>query len=124
MLEGPDDLLRPADCERRDQEHALLGDHIVDGLGELIERLIFGLVGAAAVGRLDQDIVGLREDGRVAQDRGGRAAQVAGEDEGPGRRAALCLDAQLHDRGAEDVAGVVEDGGDARRDVDGSLVIH
>ena len=77
MLEGPDDLLRSADREGRHQEHAVLGDDVLDGLFELSERFLFRLVLAAAICRLDEDVVGLLDDGGVAQDRGGGAAQVA-----------------------------------------------
>ena len=57
-VELPDDLLRPADRERRDEQHAVgVGDH-PDGLGEDPDRLVLGLVLAAAVGRLDEDVVG------------------------------------------------------------------
>ena len=79
---------------------------------------------AAAVCRLDEDVVRLLDDRWVAQDRGVRAAQVAGEYQGPGRRVSLRFDAQLHDRGAQDVARVVEDGGDSRRDGDRRFVAH
>ena len=122
VLEGPDDLLRSANRERGDQEHAALGDDVLDGLRELIERFLFRLVRAAAVGRLDEYVVGGLDDCWVAQDRGVGAAEVSGEDQGPGRGAPLHLNAQLHDRGAEDVAGVVEDGGDAGSDGDRRLV--
>ena len=57
------------------------------------------------------DVVGVGERSRVADDRRVVAAEVAGEDEGL-RRAAIGH-AQLDDRRAEDVARVVEDGGDA-----------
>ena len=53
----PDDLLRPPDGERRDQQHALrLVDH-PDRLGEDADRLVGGLVFAAAVGGLDEHVV-------------------------------------------------------------------
>ena len=98
VLERPHDLLCSTDRERRDQKHAALGDDIFDGLLELGQRFFFRLVLAAAVGRLDEDVVGGLDDCGVAQDRGGGSAQVAGEDQSPGRDASLSLDAQLHDR--------------------------
>ena len=53
-VEGVDDLLRPPDRERRDeQDAARIGDE-VHGFGEDPDRLVLGLVLAAAVGRLDR----------------------------------------------------------------------
>ena len=60
----------------------VLGDE-PDGLGEDPDRLVLRLVLAAAVGRLDEDVVGVGDGGRVAQDRRVRAAEVAGEDDDP-----------------------------------------
>ena len=77
MLQSPDDLLGSADREGRDEEHATFGDDVFDGLRQLIERLVLGLVLAAAVGRLDEDVVRLLDDRGVAQDRGVGAAQIA-----------------------------------------------
>ena len=90
-IELPDDLLGPPDGERRDEEHAVaLGDE-ADGLAEDADRLLLRLVLAAAVGRLDEDVVGVGHDRRVAEDRRVGPAEVAGEDD-PRRRAAVDVD--------------------------------
>ena len=56
-VELPDDLLGAPDRERRDeQDPVVLGDE-PDRLGQDPDRLFLGLVLAAAVGRLDQDVI-------------------------------------------------------------------
>src|SRR5450759_3414504 len=124
MLKGPDDLLRSADRERWNEQDALRGHHVIDGLCERRQRLLFRFVCAAAVGGLDQAVVGRGDDGRVPQDRGNGSAEVTREDQRPGRNVLLRRDAQLHDCGAEDVARVVEDGGDAGGDFERLLIVR
>ena len=97
-IELPDDLLGPADRERRDEEDAAgVGDH-PDGLGEDADRLGLRLVLAAAVGRFDEDVVGVGQRRRVAQDRRAGPSEVAGEDDRPFLAAVLILDADADDR--------------------------
>ena len=58
----------------------MLGDE-ADGLGEDADRLLLGLVLAATVRGLDDDVVRVGEDGGIADDRGVAPAEVAGEDD-------------------------------------------
>ena len=114
----PDDLLRPADGERRDEQDAVrVGDH-PDRLGQDPDRLGLRLVHAPAVGRLDEDVVGVVHRRRVAQDRRARPAEVARADDDPLLGAIRIGHAEADDRRAEDVPGVLERGEDARRDLD------
>ncbi len=105
-MELPDDILGPPDREgRHEQNTVVLGDQI-DGIGEQLVRLGLRFVLATAIRRLDQDVVGIGHDRRVAQDRRAGLAEVAGEDE-PELRATLPIcDAQSDDRRTEDVAGI------------------
>ena len=65
-----------------------------------------GVVPPVAVGRLDEDVVGLVDRLRIEEDRRRVAADVSREDEAPGSRARLELEV---DRGrAEDVPGAPE----------------
>ena len=77
---------------------------------------------AVAVGRFHDDVVGLGEDARVAEDGLVPLADVAGEDQPP--RAAVGPQVDLDHRRAEDVAGVVEDGRHAVLHLDRIVVRH
>ena len=74
-VELPHDLLRPADRERRHEQHAIrLGDE-ADRLGQDPDGLFVRFVFAATVRGLDENVVRGGEIGRVADDRrapGGR----------------------------------------------------
>ena len=83
-----------------------------------------GAPACAAVGRLDEDVVGVGHDRRVAQDRRARPAEVAGEDDRPLLPALGLLDAEPDDRGTQDVPRVHERGVDARRDLDLVAVVE
>ena len=97
-IELPDDLLRPPDRERWDEEDAVgLGDH-PDRLGEDADRLGLRLVFAAAVGRFDEDVIGVGQRRRVAQDRRAGPSEVAREDDRPFLATVLVLDAETDDR--------------------------
>ena len=109
-VEDPDHLLGAADGEGRHQQNALVAGHLADGGHQLVDRRFVRPVLAIAVRRLDDHVVGVGERGRVADDRRVAAADVAREDQGLG--CAAIGHAQLDDRRAEDVARVVEDGGD------------
>ena len=114
----PDDLLRAPDRERRHEQHA---PGVVDdphGLGEEADGLALGLVFAAAVRRLDEDVVRGVERRRVAQDRGPGAAEVAGADDDALLPARCVLHPQPDHRRAEDVPGVEERRVDPRRDLE------
>ena len=76
-VELPDDLLGAADRERRDEEHPVRVGDEPHGLGEDPDGLVLGLVLAAAVGRFDEDVVGVGLDRRVADDRRAGPAEVA-----------------------------------------------
>ena len=123
-IELPDDLLGPADRERRNEQDAVgVGDH-PDGLGEDADRLGLRLVLAAAVGRLDEDVVGVGHRRRIAQDRRARPSEVAGADDDPLLAPVLILDAEPDDRRAEDVAGIDEGGVDPGGDLDLLVVVR
>ena len=114
-IELPDDLLGATDREGRDEQDAAgIGDH-PDRLGQDPDRLVFGLVLAAAVGRFDEHVVGVGHRRRVAQDRRARAGRGR-----PRRRStrsgppSRSVTRDADDRRAEDVAGVDERGMDAR----------
>ena len=116
-VELPDDLLGAADRERRHEQHAIgLGDEM-DGLDEDPDRLVLGLVFAATVRRLDEDVVRGRHDGRVAQDRCPGPAEVARADDDALLATLAVLDAQPDDRRPEDVPGIEERGPDPGRDL-------
>ena len=100
----------------------MVGDEL-DRVGQQLVRLGLGLVLAAAVGRLDQDVVGIGHDRRVAQDRGPGPAEVAREDEAQLGPAVLIGDPQTDDRRAEDVAGVDIRRVDPGRDLDLGVVV-
>ena len=78
-----DQLLGPLDGEDRDDDVAARGDRLADHVGQLRRDVAVVLVVAVAVGRFHHDVVGLGEDGRVADDRLVPLADVAGEDEPP-----------------------------------------
>ena len=99
----------------------LVAGDLVDGGRQLVDRRLVRPVLAVAVRRLDDHVVGVGERGRVAEDRRVVAAEVAREDDRL-RRAAIGH-AQLDDRRAEDVARVVEDGGDVVGDGDLGAVV-
>jgi hypothetical protein len=94
----------------------------VDRLGEDPDRLVLGLVLASTVRRLDEQIVGVGQDRRIADDRRVRAAKVAREDD---RRLPLRttlrdvagLDPEADDGRAEDVTGIEERGVNSGRDL-------
>jgi hypothetical protein len=67
-VELPDDLLRPADRERR-HESTPLWSATRRTFREDPVRLVLGLVLAASVRRLDEHVVGLGLDRRIADDR-------------------------------------------------------
>ena len=98
MVQCPDDLLGSAYRERWDQEHALLGDYILDRLLELRERVRLGLVLTSAVGGLHQNIVRLADDGGVSQYRGAGPAEISREDQRPRGYVLLGLDSDFDDR--------------------------
>ena len=60
-------------------------------------RFLYGRVGPTAIGALDEQDVGSRKIGGVAQQRHVRPAQVTGEDQAPGRLARLRLEIEPHD---------------------------
>ena len=68
-----------------------------DRLFEGPSRLLYGRVGAGAIGALDEQDVGRRKQGGVAQQRHVSPAQVTGEDQTPGGFAAYGLEVELHD---------------------------
>ena len=68
-----------------------------DRLFEGLRRLLQGRVGPAAIGALDEQDVGGRQTGGVAQQRHVRPAQVAGKDQAPGGLALPGLEIQGHD---------------------------
>jgi hypothetical protein len=97
------DVLRAADRERRDDHIALAArEGVIQGKRELVQRLRQVLVVAIAVGRFDQQHVGILDRGRVRHHGHSGLAQVAGKDDLPSPSE------QLDDRRAEDVAGVAE----------------
>lgn len=61
---------------------------------------------AVAIGRFEKDVVGLRKEGRIADDRLAVLPQVPGEEE-PALDAVFRTD-DFRDRRAEDMPGVVE----------------
>ena len=79
-----------------------------DRLGQDPDRLLLGLVLASAIGRLDQHVVRVGYDGRIAQDRRAGPAEIAGEHDTQLGAALAVGDAQADDRRAQDVAGVHE----------------
>jgi hypothetical protein len=82
------------------------------------------LVLPPAVGRFDDDVIGLVEDGRVPDDRRPGAAEVAREDEDSLRPVGAVADPEPDDRRAEDVPGVEERRLDARRDLEIPAVVE
>ena len=88
------------------------------GLGEEADGLALGLVFAAAVRGLDEDVVRGVERRGVAQDRRPGAAEVAGADDDPLLPARRVRHPQADDRRAEDVPGVEERRVDPRRDLE------
>jgi len=101
----PDDLLRAADGEGRDEEDAVVVGHDPNRLGQQADRLRLRFVLPAAIGGLDEDVVRRAHRRGVPQDRRAGRAQVAGEDEGAGRMVGLGLDLEPDDGGAQDVPG-------------------
>src|SRR6185369_428869 len=99
--------------------------HHAHRLGEDADRLVLGLVLAAAVGRFDEEVVRVAQDRRVTDDRRPGPAEVPGEDDrglplGTAVVAAAAagrLDPKADDRRAEDVAGIEERRVDAGRDL-------
>ena len=79
---------------------------------------------ASAVRRLDEHVVGLGEDGRVADDRRVGPTEIAREDERSLFATGFVSHSQADDRRAEDVAGVQVGGVDAGRDLDLLLVVE
>src|SRR6266550_6044957 len=122
-VELPDDLLRPTDRKRRDEQHALrLRDHS-DRLGEDPDRLVAGFVLPSPIGRLDEDVIGVGQDGRVADDRGAGPTEVAGEDDRPLRATLALDDADADDRGTQDMAGIEVAGMDPGGDLELRVVL-
>ena len=110
--------VRPIANDGTSRTPSASGDE-ADGLGEDADRLVLRLVLAAAVRRLDEDVVGVGHDRRVAQDRRAGPAEVAGEDDAALRRRRRGpVDPEPDDRRAEDVAGVDERRVDAGRDLE------
>src|SRR3954452_18506858 len=81
-IEVPDDLLRPADRERRDEEHAAVASDVTHRVREHLDGLRRRLVLAATVRRLDQQEVGVGDGRGIANDRRPGPAEIAGEDDG------------------------------------------
>ncbi len=107
-VELPDDLLRPPDRERRDEEDAAGLVDEADGLRQDADRLALGLVLAPAVRRLHDDVVRVGEHRRVAEDRRASPTEVAREHDRPLGPAGLVGDAEADDGRPEDVPGVEE----------------
>jgi hypothetical protein len=114
-VELVDDLLGAADRERGHEQHPLRSVRRRHRLAEQPDRFLLGLVGPAAVGRLDEEVVAVAHGRRIADDRRVRPPDVAAEHDGPVSRAVARPDAD--DRGPEDVPGVEVCGGDPRRDL-------
>ena len=117
-----DQLLGPLDGEDGNDQLAAGGDGLGYHFLQLrLDRAVV-LVVAVAVGRFHHDVIGLGEDGRVADDRPVPLAQVAGEDDPP--RLAVVGHPQLDHRRAQDMAGIVKDGLHVIVDLDGPIVGH
>ena len=116
-----DDLLRSPDRERRHEEHPLRVTRQLQRFAQHSDGLFLGLVGLAAVRRLDKQVVRGRDRGGIADDRRAGTAEVAAEDD----HALLVAfrDAHADDRRAQDVASVEIRRGDARRDLDLGRVV-
>jgi hypothetical protein len=114
------ELLRAAHGEGGDEHAAAARGGLAHDAGERGAGVVVRRVVAVAVGGLHDHGVRARRGLRVADDGQAAAADVAGEDEAA--RLAVLGDVEGDARGAEDVAGLVEGGTDARGDVDGLLV--
>jgi hypothetical protein len=76
LVEDPDQLLGATDGEGGHQQDAAVAADFIDGRGQLFDGLLVRRVLAVAVGRLDEDEVGVADGGRVTQDRRVAAAEV------------------------------------------------
>ena len=102
----PEDLLRALEREARHDDVAAAPPGLGDHRGEALLDLHARVVDPIAVGRLDDDPVGVRRRLRIVEQRLVPAADVPGEEQPPPVRAEPPVD---EDRGrAEDVAGVAE----------------
>ena len=115
--ENADDFLRAADGKSRDDQVAVGGAGALDGVDDFVLGLGHGAVRAVAVGRFDEQQVGLGDDFfGVAQHRSIVHSEVARKDQFA--RAASVDDVDFEPRRPQDVAGVVEADLDCRRRVD------
>jgi hypothetical protein len=112
-------LLGPPDGEGGNHDRPAAGDGVRDHALEL-RRNRLGVVAAATVGGLDDDVVGVLDRRRIRQDRRAVAAEVAREHR-PAPAAPL-VDLERDDRRAEDVAGARERHPDAGSEVHGLRV--
>ena len=103
-LQEVDQLLRPADGERRDQHHAAALDRALDDARQRVEDRAVGMI-AIAVGAFADEVVARRRRGGIVVERAVVAADVAGEQNPQRRRAVADFDFD-HVR-AEQMAGVV-----------------
>jgi len=82
FAEVVEDILCSFEREARDDDIAAGSFRGVYYIGDLFFYVAFILVDPVAVGGLDEDIVGLVEDGRVVDDGPVGSADVAGEEDG------------------------------------------
>ena len=116
-----DDLLRPADRERRHEQHPLGVTRQLQRFAQEADGLLLRLVRLAAIRRFDEQPIRSRDRGGVADDRRAGTADVAAEDDDP--LLVPIHDADADDRRAQDVAGVEIRRGDARRDLHFGAVV-
>src|SRR5207253_1160439 len=99
------------------QDTVAVGDE-PNGFGEYPDCFLARFMLAAAVCRLDEDVLGVGHDGRVADYRRSRSTEVAGEHDADLGSALAVGYAEPDDRRAENVARVDERRVDPRRDID------